>query len=84
MPTAKTIAANNTNATSIEATSLFAPAAKKDIVTAINIGNLPLHGIKLFVSIEMFLSRSFSMILHPVTPQALQPIPIAIVRLCLP
>ena len=24
------------------------------------------------------------MILHPVTPQALQPIPIAIVRLCLP
>ena len=56
------------------------------IVPAINIlaiviknGNLPLHGTKLFVKIAIILSLGESIILHPVTPQLLQPNPMHMV-----
>ena len=56
------------------------------IVPAINIvamviknGNLPLHGTKLLVNMAINLSLGESIILHPVTPQLLQPNPIHMV-----
>ena len=61
------------------------------IVPAINIvamviknGNLPLHGTKLLVNIAINLSLGESIILHPVTPQLLQPNPIHMVIICFP
>ena len=57
----------------------------KNIVDiAIKVGNLPLQGTKLFVSIAINLSLGESIILHPITPAALHPNPIHIVRHCLP
>ena len=43
-----------------------------------------LHGTKLFVKIAISLSRGESIILHPVTPQALQPKPMHMVIICFP
>lgn len=42
-------------------------------------GNLPLHGIKLFVRIDTSFSLGESIILHPTTPAALQPSPMHMV-----
>ena len=53
-------------------------------INVIIVGNRPLQGTKLFVSIASNLSRGESMILHPTTPAALQPNPIHIVRACFP
>ena len=82
--TQKTIIPINNADTSSELLSVNAVPAKNMSSNAIIVGNRPLHGIKLFVRIAI--SRSFgdSMILQPVTPQALQPRPIAIARLCFP
>lgn len=57
---------------------------KNIIITAIIVGKRPLQGIKLFVIIAMSLSRGESIILQPVTPQALHPSPIDIVIACFP
>ncbi len=43
-----------------------------------------MHGTKLLVSIAIRRSLGESIILHPVTPAALQPNPIAIVSACFP
>ena len=51
----------------------------KIVAIVIRNGNLPLHGTKLFVSIAINLSLGESIILHPVTPQALQPNPMHMV-----
>ena len=62
----------------IEDRILFPPAyapAIKIVAIDIKNGNLPLHGTKLFVNIAINLSLGESIILHPVTPQALQPNP---------
>ena len=48
------------------------------------IGNLPLQGTNDFVSMASIRSRFESIIRHPVTPTALQPNPIHIVRACFP
>ena len=57
----------------------------KNIVnTDINIGNLPLQGTKLFVSMAKSRSLGESMILQPTTPAALQPKPIHMVNDCFP
>ena len=48
---------------------------KNIVITAIIVGNLPLHGTKLFVSIAISLSLGDSIILHPITPHALHPNP---------
>lgn len=54
------------------------------IDTVIKKGNLPLHGINAFVSIDISFSLGESIILHPTTPAALQPSPIHIVSACFP
>ena len=60
-------------------------AELKNIVEmAINVGKRPLQGTKLFVKIAISLSRGESIILHPITPAALHPKPIHIVKHCLP
>ena len=48
------------------------------------VGNLPLHGTKLFVIIAINRSLGESIILVPVTPTALHPNPIHIVKACFP
>ena len=53
-------------------------------VIAIKLGNLPLQGEKTLVSIAIIFSLVLLIILHPITPQALQPYPMHIVRVCLP
>lgn len=47
-------------------------------------GNLPLHGTKLFVIIDIIFSLGESIILVPITPAALHPNPIHIVNACFP
>lgn len=56
----------------------------KIVAIQIKNGNLPLHGIKLFVRIDTNFSLGESIILLPTTPQALQPSPIHIVSACFP
>ena len=56
----------------------------KIIAIVIRNGNLPLHGTKLLVRIAINLSLGESIILAPVTPTALHPNPIHIVRACFP
>ena len=53
-------------------------------ISVIIVGNRPLHGTKLFVSMASNLSRGESIILQPTTPAALQPKPIHIVSACFP
>ena len=57
---------------------------KNIVIIEIIVGNLPLHGTNEFVNIAINLSRGESIILAPVTPQALQPNPIHIVKACFP
>ena len=60
-------------------------AVTKNIdINAIIAGNLPLQGTRLFVIIPRSLSLGESMIRQPITPAALQPKPIHIVRACFP
>lgn len=58
--------------------------AKNIDITAIKNGNRPLQGVKELVIMAMFLSLFESIIRAPVTPIALQPSPIQVVRACLP
>ena len=51
---------------------------------AIRVGNLPLQGTKLLVSIANNRSRGESMMRHPTTPAALHPKPIHMVSACFP
>ena len=57
---------------------------KNIVEIAIKVGNRPLQGTNVFVSIAINLSLGESIILHPITPQALHPKPIHIVKHCLP
>ena len=57
---------------------------KNIVEIAIKVGNLPLHGTNEFVKIAINLSLGESIILHPDTPTALHPKPIAIVKACFP
>lgn len=57
---------------------------KNIVIIEIKIGNLPLQGTKLLVKIAISLSLGESMILAPITPTALHPKPMAIVKACLP
>ena len=50
----------------------------------IKIGNLPLQGMKLLVKIAISRSLGESIILAPITPTALQPKFIIMVKACLP
>ena len=57
---------------------------KKRTRTTKMVGKRPLQGTKLFVKMAMRRSLGESTILQPVTPTALQPKPISMVRACLP
>lgn len=52
-----------------------APPTKKRLIMQISVGNLPLQGTKLLVIIAIKRSLGESIILHPITPQALHPKP---------
>ena len=54
------------------------------VIIDIIVGNLPLQGTNTFVNMAINRSLFESIILAPVTPTALQPNPIHIVRACLP
>ena len=58
--------------------------AKKIVSTARIVGKRPLQGTKLLVRIAISRSLGESIILHPVTPTALQPKPMSMVSACLP
>ena len=60
------------------------PPAKNMAMMAIRVGNRPLQGTKLLVMTATSLSLYEFIILHPDTPAALQPKPMAIVRACFP
>lgn len=76
--TARSIAADSTEEKAPDA------ATKNMVIIAIIVGKRPLHGTRLFVITAMRRSRFESIIRQPVTPQALQPKPIAIVIACFP
>lgn len=72
-------------ADSMDVISLFdAFVTKKMDIIAISDGNLPLHGENTFVRMAISFSFFDSIILHPITPQALHPYPIHIVNDCFP
>ena len=60
------------------------PPAKNREIKVTSRGSLPLQGIKLLVSKAMFRSRGESIIRQPVTPAALQPSPMQVVKACFP
>ena len=68
----------------LERKELLITEAKNMLEMAIKVGNLPLQGTKLLVSMAINLSLGESIILHPITPAALHPNPIHIVKHCLP
>ena len=78
----------NTKAVSISAETTEeknVPSEAKNIaIIAINVGNLPLHGTKLFVSVAISRSLGESIILQPTTAAALHPKPMHIVSACFP
>ena len=82
--TEKHITNTNSNELSNEEVKVLFNPTKNMVIIAIIIGNLPLHGTKELVRIAINLSLFESIIRHPVTPTALQPNPIHIVRACLP
>ncbi len=77
MPTTAPAAAN-------EASTGGKAAATKIVASMIRVGKRPLQGTKLLVRIAISRSRGESMTRVAITPAALQPKPIAIVRACLP
>ena len=68
----------------LEKNVLLIAEVKNIVDIAIKVGKRPLHGTNVFVRIAISLSLGESIILHPITPQALQPNPIHIVKHCLP
>ena len=82
--TPKTITVNNKPAETSERNGNEIPVAKNIVIIAIKVGNLPLQGTKLFVTVAIIRSLGDSIIRQPVTPQALHPNPINIVRDCFP
>lgn len=79
------IIASRSSAAEIEEVNLLVvfDIRKIDII-AISVGNLPLQGEKTFVNIAISFSFFDFIILHPITPQALQPYPMHIVSACFP
>ena len=81
--TPRTIAAQTESVATIELKAPAAPAIKI-LARTINIGNRPLQGTKLLVIIAINRSLGESIILQAITPAALHPNPIHIVRACFP
>lgn len=55
---------------------------KNSVISIKSVGNLPLQGTNEFVSIAISRSLGESIIRHPTTPAALQPMPIAMYGHC--
>ena len=81
--TPRTMAPRTNRAAVAEPTSPADAAVKMD-ARAMIVGKRPLHGTKLLVMMAIRRSLGESIILQAVTPAALQPNPIHIVRACLP
>ena len=64
---------------SIEAPKCIPNPPIKILEMVINKGKRPLHGTNALVSIAIILSRGEFIILHPITPAALQPNPMHMV-----
>ena len=64
--------------------NLLFELVKNIVISAIIIGNLPLHGMNEFVNIAINLSLLLSIILLPTIAQALHPKPEHIVNACFP
>ena len=83
--TEKIINPRRVRADSVDDANLFDDAETRKIeIIAISVGNLPLHGENTLVRIAISFSFFDWIILQPITPQALQPYPIHIVRDCFP
>ena len=84
----ETSSVTHTESTSDASSPALAPSMaspeRNAVKSVMSSGKRPLHGTRLFVSIAMSRSRGESMMRQPVTPQALQPRPMHIVRLCRP
>src|SRR3990172_3630327 len=88
--------ARNVNATPINTTPTTVPAAMKEVraggkeaatktvASIIKVGKRPLHGTKLFVRMAINRSRGESITRVAITPAALHPNPMAMVRDCFP
>ena len=79
-----TSTASSSTAPSSEASSPVRPPTKNRVMMAIRVGNFPLQGTSEEVRMAMSRSLGLSMIRQPVTPQALQPRLMHMVRACLP
>ena len=88
----ETISVTNTPNTTSTATAIGAArwlngednSPKNTEASIISVGKRPLHGMKLFVIMAMRRSRGESIIRAAITPAALHPNPMLIVRACLP
>ena len=83
MATARTIAARSSAAESRDPARPL-PVTKNMVRSAMRVGKRPLQGTKLLVRMAISRSRGLSMMRQPITPQALQPKPMHMVRLCRP
>ena len=81
-PTAST--ADRASATAAGCAPPEAPAERNIVKSASIVGKRPLHGTNAFVKTAKSRSRGESRIRQPMTPTALQPIPMHIVSACLP
>ncbi len=84
MTTPRTMAQVSSSAERTESKKPPAVPTKNMVRTAIKVGNLPLQGTKLFVSMASSRSLGESMMRQPMTPAALQPNPMHMVSACLP
>ena len=74
----------NTIPTTVPTAKTVPRAAKKSEAMAMRVGKRPLHGTKVLVRMAISRSRGDSMMRVEITPAALHPKPMAIVRACLP
>ena len=60
------------------------PVRKNSVIKVNRVGKRPLHGTRELVRMAISRSLGESMIRHPITPAALHPNPMAMVRHCFP
>ena len=84
MPTEKRITAKNSPAPSSRRPGPRVFPRKNREISATSVGKRPLQGTRELVSWAVSRSRGESIMRQPVTPQALQPKPMHMVRLCRP
>ena len=78
------ISIHNVSKSDDKSEEIIPDPTKNMVMSETSRGKRPLQGTKLLVSIAIIRSRGESIILHPVTPTALHPKPMHIVKACLP